>query len=213
MSQANDTQTPSTPPTTPPADPAAPQAAALPTDCGTALENCPKLKKLLTYLDGLTGRAPLDELEILLNELDLTGEDLCAWKRFGVNAYKRNTIAKTEHFELLALCWRSGHATPIHDHRGSSCAFKVIEGVGCEIRFEQTECGCVAPTGNIKMQPGYVCAAEDDDIHQIVNTQGEGDELITLHLYTPALKKIGTYDAPYSAKKHAVEGSPDLYDL
>jgi len=193
------------------AEPDAP--ADLPTDCGTALEKCPKLARLLNYLNRLTGRAPLGELETLLNELEITGDDLCAWKRFGVNAYKRNTIAKTEHFELLALCWLSGHATPIHDHRGSSCAFKVIEGIGCEIRFERTACGCVAPTGNVKMHKGYVCAAEDEDIHQIVNTQGEGDELITLHIYTPALKKIGTYDAPYSSKKHAVEGSPDLYDV
>lgn len=206
MSQTSKTKTdsisgPTGPETTPP------------TDCGSALERCPKLKKLLDYLDGLEGRAPLADLERLLNELEITGDDLRAWKLFGVNAYKRNTIARTDHFELLALCWRSGHATPIHDHRGSSCAFKVIEGVGCEIRFETTGCCFVAPTGNVRMEKGYVCAAEDEDIHQIVNTQGEGDDLITLHIYTPALKKIGTYDAPYSAKKHAVEGSPELYDL
>jgi len=196
------------------ADQAAPQSAAdLPEpDCCTAREVCPKLKKLVDYLEGLQGRAPLADLEKLLGELDVTGEDLCAWRRFGTVAYKRNTIARTEHFELLALCWRSGHATPIHDHRGSACAFKVIEGVGCEIRFQQTECGYVTPVGSVRMEKGYVCAAEDEDIHQIANTEGEGDDLITLHIYTPALQKIGTYEAPYTAKRQAVEGSPDLYD-
>lgn len=177
---------------------------------GAAIE-CPKLSPLLEYLQGLTSRADLVELEGLLRGLDIRGDDLSMWCAFGDKVYKRNTIAKSPWFELLALCWRSRQATPIHDHRGSSCAFRVVEGTGLEIRYQKTDCGLVAPTGSVKMQPGYVCAAEDDDIHQVVNAQSEHENLITLHVYSPALSRINTYDAPGARTPGAVEGSDGLY--
>lgn len=172
---------------------------------------CPGLEPLLTYLHGLTGRADLSTLEKMLNELEVSAQDLAPWCEFGDKAYKRNTIAKSEWFELLALCWRSRQATPIHDHEGASCAFRVMEGTGLEIRFQKTECGLVAPTGSVEMTPGYVCAAEDADIHQVVNAQCQDATLITLHIYSPALSRINTYDAPGARIANAVEGSSGLY--
>lgn len=172
---------------------------------------CPKLEPLLAYLGSLTGRADLDRLAALLGELDVTGDDLSDWCAFGDRGYKRNTIARSDWFELLALCWRSRQATPIHDHVGSSCAFRVIEGTGLEIRFQKTDCGLVAPVGSVEMVRGYVCAAEDDDIHQVVNAQCEHENLITLHIYSPALSRINTYDAPGARTAGAVEGSDALY--
>lgn len=179
--------------------------------CSEAVASCPKLEPLLDYLHGLTDRGELGRLAELLGDLDVTGKDLSAWCSFGSKAYKRNTIARGEMFELLALCWRSRQATPIHDHRGSSCAFRVIEGTGVEIRYEKTDCGLVVPTESVTMQPGYVCAAEDEDIHQVVNAQCEESNLITMHLYTPALHHINTYDAPGARIAKSVEGSDDLY--
>ncbi|QYO64773.1 cysteine dioxygenase family protein [Leptolyngbya sp. 7M] len=96
-------------------------------------------------------------------------------------------------YELLALCWRSGHCTPIHDHRGVSCAFRVIHGTGTEIRFQMTPSGMVCPVQTNAMAPGYVCAAEDDDIHQVANMQAPGEDLVTLHIYSPPISKMHTY--------------------
>ncbi|MBX3386623.1 MAG: cysteine dioxygenase family protein [Phycisphaeraceae bacterium] len=121
--------------------------------------------------------------------------DLVPFLRFGTRGYVRNTIVASEHFELLALCWRSGHATPIHDHKGSSCAFKVVEGTGTEIRFHRSESGLVVPERTTQMPPGYLCAAEDDDIHQVANTQAPDRDLITLHIYSPPIQRMNTYDA------------------
>lgn len=191
-------------------DPATRHAESPSRGC-TAAASCPKLGPLLSYLHGLDTRADLGVLARMLGELDLTAHDLDPWCEFGDNAYKRNTIARTEWFELLALCWRSRQATPIHDHKGSSCAFRVIEGTGLEIRFQKTECGLVAPTGSVQMNPGYVCAAEDDDIHQVVNAQCEHSKLITLHIYSPSLSRINTYDAPGARVASAVDGSGGLY--
>ena len=106
--------------------------------------------------------------------------------------YQRNTIAKTHWFELVLLCWKPGQATPIHDHEGSACAFKVIEGVATERRFTLENDGALTPNGHCHMPAGHVCAAKDGDIHLVVN---EGDvDLITLHIYSPSLDKYNVYD-------------------
>jgi hypothetical protein len=51
------------------------------------------------------------------------------------------------------------------------------------------------------MKPGYVCAAEDADIHQVANMQAAGSDLITLHIYSPPIRKMNTYEfaAPIAA--------------
>jgi cysteine dioxygenase len=153
----------------------------------------PKLAALIAYLDSLSGRADLKKLAGLLEALAVSREDIAPVCIFGTGAYRRNTIARSEHYELLALCWRSGHTTPIHDHRGVSCAFRVIEGAGTEIRFTLTDSGLICPAQVNPMPPGYVCAAEDADIHQVANMQAPGVDLITLHIYSPPITKMHTY--------------------
>jgi cysteine dioxygenase len=166
-------------------------------------EAFPKLASLIGYLQGLKGRADLKTLSRLLRELKVTREDLQPACQFGVKGYRRNVIAASEHFELLALTWRSGHCTPIHDHRGVSCAFRVVEGTGTEVRFVHTPCGLACPTGSALMEPGYVCAADEPDIHQVANHQAAGEDLITLHIYSPRITKMNVY------RFYASEGAED----
>lgn len=153
----------------------------------------PKLAKLIGYLGSLSSRADLSVLTGLLSEVNITRQDILPACIFGTGGYRRNTIAESPWFELLALCWRSGHCTPIHDHAGVSCAFRVIEGTGTEIRFTMTPSGLICPAATIPMAPGYVCAAADADIHQVANMQPPGVDLITLHIYSPPINKMKTY--------------------
>ncbi len=153
----------------------------------------PKLSPLIEYLDGLEGRADLAVLERLLAEADLTVADIESACQFGQKGYKRNIIKRTAWYELLALCWRSGDCTPIHDHRGVSCAFRVIQGEGTEIRFERSASGLMCPVQISKMSPGYICAAVDEDIHQVANMQPPGADLVTVHIYSPPISQMGTY--------------------
>ncbi|MFN0012570.1 MAG: cysteine dioxygenase [Phycisphaerales bacterium] len=154
----------------------------------------PKLAALVEYLDGLTGRADLTVLDSMLRTLDVQRADIEAACTFGSKGYKRNTIKRTAHYELLALCWRSGDCTPIHDHRGVSCAFRVVHGTGTEIRFVPTPAGLICPSETTPMPPGYICSAEDHDIHQVANMQPPGSDLITLHIYSPPISRMTTYD-------------------
>ena len=183
-----------------------------PLETTSPAETMPKLAPLLSYLDGLDGKADLAVIESKLHELDITRDDLAPVCRFGDKAYKRNTIARGEWYELVCLCWRSGHCTPIHDHRGSACGFKVIEGVGTEIRFVETASGLICPERTTRMEVGYVCVAGDADIHQIANMQGAGCDLITLHLYTPPLSRINTWKFAQATVEECAGGEGDLFD-
>jgi cysteine dioxygenase len=154
----------------------------------------PLLDPIVTYLDRLSGRADLGKLTELLASVRLTRPDIAPSCIFGAKGYRRNTIKRTEWYELLAICWRSGDRTPIHDHRGVSCAFKVIEGTGTEIRFRNTPSGLICPCATIEMHPGYICAADDADIHEVANMQATGTDLITLHIYSPPITQMNVYD-------------------
>lgn len=153
----------------------------------------PKLRPLVDYLETLKSRADLDILANLLKDISITRADIQPFCIFGARGYKRNTISASPWYELLALCWRSGQCSTIHDHNGSSCAFKVIEGQGTEIRFNTTPSGLICPAMSTPMDPGYICAAEDADIHQVANMQAPGKDLITLHMYSPPIKRMTTY--------------------
>jgi cysteine dioxygenase len=153
----------------------------------------PKLAPLLAYLHGLDQRADLSAVARLLSTTHVGRDDIATACCFGVKGYKRNCIARTEWFELLACCWRSGDRTPIHDHPGVSCAFRVVEGVGTETRFVQTASGLLCATESVQMPAGYVCAAEENDIHQVANMQARGTDLVTLHIYSPPIRSMHTY--------------------
>src|SRR4029077_10120224 len=137
--------------------------------------------------DSLRGRADLRVLERLLKDLRITRADIGPALTFGQRGHTRKTISRADHLDLLALCWRTGHCTPIHDHKGVSCAFKVIHGTGTEIRFNNMPSGQICPSATTEMHPGYICSANDEDIHQVANFQPPGQDLITLHIYSPAI--------------------------
>jgi cysteine dioxygenase len=169
--------------------------------CCCTRDSVPKLAQLISYLDSVKGRADLKKLTELLKGIKVSRADVAPACNFGEAGYRRNRIAGSEHYELLALCWRSGDRTPIHDHQGVSCAFKVVEGTGTEIRFAPTGSGLICPVATIPMEPGYVCCADDADIHEVANFQARGNDLITLHIYSPPIRKMNTYEfnAPVTA--------------
>ena len=151
-----------------------------------------KLEPLVEYLDSLTGRADLSVLEGLLRQTQVTREDLKPVCRFKRECYQRNRIKRSDWYELVALCWRAGQKSQIHDHASSSCAFRVIEGTVTERRFEKNPDGTVRQVGVTTLEPGSICAAEDDAIHEVCN-MAASDDLVTLHIYSPPLN-MKVYD-------------------
>ena len=94
---------------------------------------------------------------------------------------------------MVAITWRAGQDTPIHDHNGSDCAFLIVEGTSTETVYELNEDNLAVPSRVRHYAPGEVCAAGEPDIHRISN-ETDGD-LINLHVYTPPLFAFDVYEA------------------
>lgn len=152
-----------------------------------------RLGALFEYLDGLTARPDTRELDEVLRRTDVGFEDVAEWVRFDDRHYMRNLIRAGKQYHALAICWKSGQRSPIHDHAQSVCGVRVLQGRATETRFEASPCGALRATGSFDMECGEVMVSKDDDIHQVSNLQAEGDDLVTLHIYAPPLLRMSTY--------------------
>ena len=106
-------------------------------------------------------------------------------------------------FSIVALVWRPGQVTPIHDHV-TWCVFGVIEGVEYEELFRlDDERGCLVAAGSSTNLTGEVSGfAPPGDIHRVRNIGV--DTAISIHIYGTDVSRIGSsvrrrYDVPVRA--------------
>jgi 3-mercaptopropionate dioxygenase len=94
-------------------------------------------------------------------------------------------------FSIVALVWRPGQVTPIHDHV-TWCVFGVVQGTEYEELFiVDGERGCLVPAGVKENGVGEVSGfAPPGDIHRVRNA---GDETaISIHVYGTDVTRIGS---------------------
>jgi predicted metal-dependent enzyme (double-stranded beta helix superfamily) len=103
-------------------------------------------------------------------------------------------------FSIVALTWRPGQATAIHDHV-TWCVFGVIQGAEHEELFTLDESrACLVEAGESTNVCGEVSGfAPPGDIHRVRNV-GD-DTAISIHVYGTDVSRIGssvrrTYDLP-----------------
>lgn len=132
-----------------------------------------------------------------------TPEVLTAEQRIGAADGYRSYQLHTEpdgSFSVVALVWRPGQVTEIHDHV-TWCVFGVIQGVEHEELFtldERRE--CLVEAGSKTNETGDVSGfAPPGDIHRVRNA-GE-DTAISIHVYGTDVSRIGSsvrryYDQP-----------------
>ena len=149
------------------------------------------IRDMLGELDAYR-EPPLAALCVALQRLAVGSGDLVPIARFDERRYRRRSLYRGPEYEVLLLCWRAGQRSPIHDHPGSRCAFRVMEGTSAESVFERSDAGLVYPMITREHRQGFVCAAENEDIHQVSNLQ-LSEDLVTLHVYSPPLRAMNTY--------------------
>ena len=155
------------------------------------LSECAGVTGLVDWLDSIDRRPGLKELDNHLSNLEVNLAALKGCIGYADDGYQRNVIKKSEHYELVAICWTPGQDTPIHDHVGSDCAFLIVDGVSTETIYETDNQGLARPINTRHYQPGEVCAAEEPDIHRVSNDTDS--ELVNLHVYTPPLHAYKIY--------------------
>jgi 3-mercaptopropionate dioxygenase len=105
-------------------------------------------------------------------------------------------------FSVVALVWRPGQATPIHDHV-TWCVFGVLQGSEREERYRLGEHGLLEPAGVTTNVAGDVTGlAPPGDIHRVRNAAAQ--TAISLHIYGTDVRRLGssvrrTYDTPVPA--------------
>ncbi len=150
-----------------------------------------ELADFIEWLDTFDSGPGLSLLGKKLSNLNLDLSKFQSVLGYAEKGYQRNVIKKTSNYELALICWKPGQKTPIHDHFGSDCAFLILEGISTETVYEQKNTKLIE--GKFRnYSPGEVCAAEEQDIHQISNH--EKGNLVNLHVYSPPLKGFKIYD-------------------
>ena len=103
-------------------------------------------------------------------------------------------------FSIVALVWRPGQVTPVHDHV-TWCVFGVVQGLEHEELFKlDEERECLVEAGTKTNRAGDVSGfAPPGDIHRVRNA-GE-DTAISIHIYGTDVSRIGSsvrryYDHP-----------------
>ena len=160
---------------------------------GRAPETGYDLGGLVGRLARVEARPTFAELNALLEGVEVGREELRPYVGFKEGTYARHRVHLGEHAELLVLCWRPGQRTPIHDHAGSFGAVRVLRGVMWETLFEMEGEAGLAYKSAREWTPGHVTGADVPDIHQLGNPDVSGQDLVTLHLYSPPLTSLNVY--------------------
>lgn len=130
---------------------------------------------------------------------DLLAED--GWlaavdRRPGTDTYRQHLlyVSPTRRLSVVALVWKPGQRTPIHDHV-AWCIVGVYRGAEREVRYRLVDHGgerCLEPVGSVEAFPGHVEALVPpaEDIHLV---EAGGDELtISIHVYGADIEARGT---------------------
>ena len=135
--------------------------------------------------------------ELVAGELErhlLSPEQLTPEQRRGDPDRYRSHVLHVEgdgSFSIVALTWRPGQATEVHDHV-TWCVFGVIQGIEYEEQFELDESGrFLIEAGSSAAAAGEVSGfAPPGDIHRVRNI---GDTTaISIHIYGTDVSRIGS---------------------
>lgn len=153
----------------------------------------PGFKNLCRFLESLYPFSE-DALTDLLIKFQADKQELLATTQFSDEKYVRIRIHDSKDFEVLLLCWKQGQTTRIHDHAGSLCAVKILQGIGDETIYTSTgKTRRVKAVKKTSIAQGSVTVSRDSDIHSLGASNSSKDPLVSLHIYSPPLKTTLPY--------------------
>ena len=150
------------------------------------------MEQILQQLVPITDEYNSESIFNLLGEYYKSGND--DWKKYcywNDKFYTRNLILKNDLFEVMLICWKRGHESPIHDHSKQHCWLLVLKGAVEEISYKQLDDNNLKPMDtNIYNNGTAVHTDEDLDWHKIKSL----DETVTLHIYSKPIDYCQIYD-------------------
>ncbi|KAI0243455.1 hypothetical protein L0F63_007101, partial [Massospora cicadina] len=133
----------------------------------------------------------------LMSEYRSKPEDWIKYAHFDDKKYTRNLVdSGNGSFNLLVLAWGPGQASPIHDHAGSHCIMKILDGQLQEYLYSWPEdhsnaspMRCNRTTSYHKNQVTYI--HDKIGLHRVKNATSSNS--LSLHLYTPPITHAFTF--------------------
>ncbi len=150
-------------------------------------------ENLANKLKKASNKANLTEKMQIIGNHTITTSDFKEHIQPDPTRYYRKSIEQNELFEMLILTWMPGQKSPIHNHRGSQCIVRVLQGTAVESTYRPHLDGSFSCM--IKEYPeGSVIGGEDADIHTVENIPIATQPLVTLHAYFPALENMEIFE-------------------
>jgi len=148
-----------------------------------ALDQLPaSLQKIARAMQPLLRSTPAAVRKIVL-DAGVRPEDLEPWADFdhpAADSYGRQLVYNGGHFELMAMSWRPGDVSAIHDHGYAQWGAVQVFGHAEHATFRQEE-GVLHTASRGMLRPREAIAVSHDLVHQMGNTSGE--PFFSLHVY------------------------------
>jgi cysteine dioxygenase len=133
----------------------------------------------------------VDALLAFLEETPVLPDTLAPYLTWDSQHYTRNLIDKTPLYELIAICWETGQASSVHNHRDQNCWMAVPIGrllVG-NYHLVSQDLGrgkCHLETADtVEMNPKHPCAVDPaDPVHRVYNPREFNQRAVSLHVYS-----------------------------
>ena len=139
----------------------------------------------------------------LLEDYDHASGD---WERFAhfdeCKPYTRNLVTMGDRFDLILLCWNPAKFSPIHDHAGANCWFKVCQGDMVEEQFRDRTSESLPPESIARHEfsEGGVAYINDTmALHKVGSMHGR--PAVSLHLYSPPNRVCHTFSEDAYGRK------------
>lgn len=153
----------------------------------------------MSYLIEKLNNSSKDEYSEIGVRLDIPIEQFLPYTYWNNNHYTRNCIVRTDHYELILLCWEKGQDTPIHCHGNQECWVYVVDGKLDEehYQYEEEQLLLESTETLAKGEKSFMC--DDLGFHKLINA-GKGRSM-SLHLYMNPIDKC----TKFNEKTHAFE--------
>ncbi len=121
-------------------------------------------------------------------------------------------LYRDPNLDVWLICWVSGQSTGYHDHDRSSGAVVVCEGTLLEDWFRIEEDGWVRVKTTVH-EAGGSFDFDAADIHGVRHPGGDAGPATSIHVYSPALWRMGHYEpGPRGMRRVGITYADELLD-
>ena len=126
------------------------------------------LNRLEREFDRSKGFVDVDEIWRILEDYNSQRDDWAKFAYYDTTKYKRNLVAEYDKYNVMIITWGPGSRSCIHDHAGSHCFMKVLDGELIEGRFAWPDEGALA-------------GAKSQEMSRVMDTRMRLNDVVYIH--------------------------------